>query len=78
MRDGAKGGAGLRIVYYHFLSDHQIWLMTLYDKGEAADLTTAEKKMLKAALDAELKARGKAGQRGKGGGHCNGQAKHLG
>jgi hypothetical protein len=59
MRDGAKGAAGLRIVYYHFLSDHQIWLMTLYDKGEAADLTTAEKKMLKAALDAELKARRK-------------------
>jgi len=33
--------------------------MTLYDKDEAANLTTAEKKMLKAALDAERKARGK-------------------
>jgi len=32
--------------------------MTLYNKDEAADLTTVEKKMLKAALDAELKARG--------------------
>jgi hypothetical protein len=63
-RKGRSGG--LRIVYYHFLSDHQIWLMTLYDKGEAADLTTAEKKMLKAALDAELKARGKVGTTRKG------------
>jgi hypothetical protein len=33
--------------------------MTLYDKDEAADLTTAEKKMLKAALGTELKAREK-------------------
>ena len=48
----------MRIIYFHFLSDHQIWLMTLYNKDEAADLTTVEKKMLKAALDAELKARG--------------------
>ena len=56
-RKGRRGG--LRILYFHFLSDHQIWLMTLYDKDEAADLTTAEKKMLKASLDAELKARGR-------------------
>jgi len=55
-RKGRRGG--LRIIYLHFLSDHQIWLMTLYDKDEAADLTTAEKKMLKAALGTELKARG--------------------
>ena len=55
-RKGRRGG--LRIIYLHFLSDHQIWLMTLYNKDEAADLTTVEKKMLKAALDAELKARG--------------------
>jgi hypothetical protein len=29
-------------------------LMTLYDKGEVADLSAAEKRLLKAALDAEL------------------------
>jgi len=27
---GRRGG--LRIIYYHFSSDHQIWLMTLYGK----------------------------------------------
>jgi hypothetical protein len=31
--------------------------MTLYRKDEAADLTDQQKKALKAALDAELKAR---------------------
>lgn len=43
-----------RVIYYYLLTDAQIWLMTLYDKGEVADLSAAEKRLLKAALDAEL------------------------
>ena len=57
---GRRGG--LRIIYYHFLSDQQIWLMTLYDKDEASDLTAKEKKILKAAIETELKTR--KGKRG--------------
>lgn len=34
-------------------ADQQIWLMTLYGKNEAADLTPAEKKALKAAIERE-------------------------
>jgi hypothetical protein len=34
---GRRGG--LRVIYYHFAADDQIWLMTLYGKDEAADLT---------------------------------------
>lgn len=52
---GRRGG--LRVIYFYFASEQQIWLMTLYGKNEAADLTSKEKKALKAALDAELKAR---------------------
>jgi hypothetical protein len=48
---------GLRVIYYHFAADHQIWLMTLYGKNEAADLTPGEKKALKAAIESECKAR---------------------
>jgi hypothetical protein len=33
---GRRGG--LRIIYYYFLADQQIWLMTVYDKSEASDL----------------------------------------
>jgi len=44
-------------VYYHFRSDHQIWLMTLYDKDEASDLKVREKNALKAAIQSELAAR---------------------
>lgn len=56
-RRGKGRRGGLRIIYYHFPSDHQIWLMTLYGKDEADDLTTAEKKALRTAIAAELKAR---------------------
>ncbi len=45
------------MIYYHFAADHQIWLMTLYGKNEAADLTPGEKKALKAAIESECKAR---------------------
>jgi len=60
-RRGKGRRGGLRIIYYHFKSDHQIWLMTVYDKNEASDLTAKEKKGLKASIERELAAR--AGRR---------------
>ena len=56
-RRGKGRRGGLRIIYYHFKSDRQIWLMTLYDKNEASDLTAKEKKALKASIENELSAR---------------------
>jgi len=56
-RRGKGRRGGLRIIYYYFASDQQIWLMTVYDKDEAADLTVKEKKALKDAIGCELKAR---------------------
>ncbi|MGO9640148.1 MAG: toxin [Candidatus Acidiferrales bacterium] len=56
-RRGKGRRGGLRIIYYYFLTDQQIWLMTLYDKNEAPDLTPGERKSLKTALEIELKAR---------------------
>ena len=52
---GARGG--LRVIVYYLTADHQIWLSTLYDKDEAADLTADEKKVLKKAIQAESEAR---------------------
>jgi hypothetical protein len=43
--------------HYYLSADHQIWFFTLYDKDEATDLTTEEKKALKKAIQAELEAR---------------------
>jgi hypothetical protein len=56
-RRGKGRRGGLRIIYYHFPSDHQIWLMTLYNKDEASDLTAHQKKALKVAMETELAAR---------------------
>ena len=56
-RRGKGTRGGLRIVYYHFIEDAQIWLMTLYGKDELKDLTPAHKGTLKAAIDAERQAR---------------------
>lgn len=49
---GRRGG--LRIIYYYFPGDEQIWLMTVYNKNEASDLAPRQKKVLKVALEAEL------------------------
>lgn len=56
-RRGKGKRGGLRLIYYYLTAEQQIWFFTLYDKDEAADLTTAEKKVLKKAIQAELEAR---------------------
>jgi hypothetical protein len=50
---GKRGG--LRIIYYHLAEGSQIWLITLYDKDEADDLTAAEKKAYRGLIN-EIKA----------------------
>ncbi len=67
-RRGKGRRGGLRIIYFYFESDQQIWLMAVYGKDEASDLTASEKKALKAAMDLELKARAekRAARRGAG------------
>lgn len=57
---GKRGG--LRVIYYCFLSDQEIWLLTLYDKDEAVDLTKEERDQLRRALEMERATR-KAGDR---------------
>jgi len=56
-RRGKGRRGGLRIIYFYFESEQQIWLMTLYGKDEASDLTTRERKALRSAMELELKSR---------------------
>ncbi|MFZ0816730.1 MAG: hypothetical protein WAM78_14490 [Candidatus Sulfotelmatobacter sp.] len=60
-RRGKGRRGGLRIIYYHFKSDNQIWFMTLYDKDEASDLTATQKKALKTSIETELATRALGG-----------------
>jgi mRNA-degrading endonuclease RelE of RelBE toxin-antitoxin system len=58
---GKRGG--LRVIYYYFSEDLQIWFLTIYDKDEAEDLTPDQKRMLKAAIDREKQERAHATRR---------------
>jgi hypothetical protein len=54
-RQGKRGG--LRVIYYYFEQGRQLWLLTMYGKNEAADLTPKEKRALKAAVEEEIRQR---------------------
>jgi hypothetical protein len=45
------------VIYYYFSAEERIWLMTVYGKDEASDLTPKEKQVLKSAIETELRAR---------------------
>jgi hypothetical protein len=64
-RRGQGKRGGLRVIYYHFEQDRQIWFLTMYGKDEAADLTSKEKRALKAAIEEEMwrRARRRASRR---------------
>ena len=53
-RKGKRGG--LRIVYYWITTARQVWLFSIYAKGEVDDLTMAERRALKSPIALELKA----------------------
>jgi mRNA-degrading endonuclease RelE of RelBE toxin-antitoxin system len=54
-RKGRRGG--LRVIYHVLAADEQIWLFTIYDKGEVKDLTAKQCRLLRHAIHEELKAR---------------------
>ena len=56
-RRGKGRRGGLRIIYYLLASDEQIWLFTVFGKDEAVDLTPDQKRQLRAAIEAERRAR---------------------
>jgi hypothetical protein len=56
-RRGKGRRGGLRVIYYYFPGEQQIWLITLYDKDEASDLWPKERQALKSAIEIELRAR---------------------
>lgn len=56
-RRGKGKRGGLRVIYYWWQVGRQFWLFTLYDKDEMDDLSTDERKALKALLKREREAR---------------------
>ena len=56
-RRGKGKRGGLRVIYFYFADDHQIWLLTIYGKDEMDDLTSEQKKTLKLAMQEEKQSR---------------------
>ena len=56
-RRGKGKRGGLRVIYYWWDEGLQFWLFTLFDKDQASDLTSGQRKILKEMIKAELKAR---------------------
>lgn len=54
-RRGKGKRGGMRVIYYYMVEESQIWLLTLYDKDEAADLSPTERRLLKAAVEVETR-----------------------
>lgn len=48
---GKRGGA--RIIYFVALADEQILMLYIYSKNERADLSEAQKKLLRTVVEAE-------------------------
>jgi hypothetical protein len=53
-RRGKGKRGGLRVIYYWWLGGGQFWLFTVYDKDQADDLSTEQRKLLKRMLDNEV------------------------
>lgn len=56
-RRGKGKRGGLRIIYFWWQAGSEFWLFTLYDKDEATDLTSDERKSIGKRIKTELSAR---------------------
>ncbi|MEW5251553.1 hypothetical protein [Microbulbifer discodermiae] len=56
-RRGKGTRGGIRVIYYWYSRKGLFWLFTLFDKDEASDLTSDQRKILKEMLKSEIKAR---------------------
>lgn len=63
-RRGKGKRGGTRVIYFLLDEDGVIYLLTIFDKDEMADLTARERKLLKALVDAEKEARRSRRQKG--------------
>lgn len=56
-RRGKGKRGGLRVIYYYWDEGGQFWMFAVYDKDEADDLSSDERKVLARLLEQEVKAR---------------------
>lgn len=53
-RQGRGKSGGVRVIYYYWVSDDEVYLLYIYAKNEQADMSAADRKAVKALVE-ELK-----------------------
>lgn len=53
--DGKGKRGGVRVIYYWFVSDEELYMLYLYSKNEQSDLTQEQIKILRKIVEVELK-----------------------
>jgi len=53
------------VIYYYLIGDSQIWLFTIYGKGEVEDLSSSEKRALRAAIEEDTQRRSRRRSSGR-------------
>ena len=51
-REGKGKSAGVRVIYYYFVSDSEIYMLAIYAKNEQADMRAADKKAARKFVEA--------------------------
>ena len=58
-REGKGKRGGVRVVYYYWLRDGEVYMLSIYAKNEQADMTAADKKVARRFVEALKDAKGK-------------------
>jgi hypothetical protein len=58
-REGKGKSGGVRIIYFYWLRDGEIYMLSIYAKNEQADMTAADKKAARRFVEALKDAKGK-------------------
>jgi mRNA-degrading endonuclease RelE of RelBE toxin-antitoxin system len=50
-RQGKGKSGGVRVIYYYWISDDEVYLLNIYAKNEQADMSTADRKAVKTFVE---------------------------
>jgi hypothetical protein len=59
-RESKGKSGGVRIVYYYWLRDVEVYMLSIYAKNEQADMNAADRKAARKSVEALKNAKGKS------------------
>jgi len=59
-RERKRKSGGVRVIYYYWLRDGEVYMLSIYAKNEQADMTAADKKAARKFVEALKDAKGRS------------------